>query len=71
MAEILGFDTLFAEMILGVGLALIAGNLFAWWKHRTGQRPADVEGEYRGGRVAFLSTVGLVMTIWGLASLFG
>lgn len=69
MAEILGFDTLFAEMILGLGLALLLGNLFAWWKHSRGERPADAEGEYRGGRVAFLGMVGVLMTVWGIASL--
>jgi hypothetical protein len=67
--DILGLDTLFAEMVTGLGLALLVGNLLAWWKHRRGHRPPGVEGEFRGGRVRFLLTVGALMTIWGVASL--
>lgn len=69
--DILGLDSLFAEMILGLGLALIGGNVFAWWKHRKGERPEGVEGEFRKGRVVFLSAVGVLMAAWGAASIFG
>lgn len=69
MIDILGLDSLFAELITGLGLALLAGNLFAWWKHRVGSRPPGVEGEFRAGRVLFLLVVGLLMTVWGVASL--
>lgn len=69
MSELLGFDTLFAEMILGIGLALVVGNGLAWWKHRRGERPADAVGAYRPGRVRFLTGVGFLMAVWGLASL--
>ena len=71
MIDILGLDSLFAEMVTGLGLALLAGNLFAWWKHRGGSRPSGVEGEFRAGRVLFLLVVGLLMTVWGVASLIG
>ena len=71
MSEILGFDTLFAEMVFAIGLALVLGNAFAWWKHRRGERPDDAAGEYRPGRVLFLMTVGAVMAVWGLASWLG
>ena len=69
MTDILGLDSLVAEMITGLGLALIVGNALAWRKHRTGEAPAGATGEYRPGRVRFLLVVGLVMTIWGLISL--
>jgi hypothetical protein len=69
--EILGLDSLFAEMTLGLGLALIGGNLFAWWKHHKGERPEGAEGEFRTGRVLFLMAVGVVMTAWGAVSMFG
>lgn len=69
MADILGLDTLVAEMVAGLGLALVVGNLLAWRKHRRGERPAGVGGEFRGGRVGFLLAIGVLMTIWGLGSL--
>jgi hypothetical protein len=71
MVEILGLDSLFAEMIFGVGLALVVGNLFALWKHRRGERPDGVEGKFRAGRVAFLLVVGALMAAWGGATIFG
>ena len=69
MRDILGLDSLVAEMITGLGLALIVGNLLAWRKHRAGQTPAGTTGEYRPGRVRFLLVVGVLMTVWGLSSL--
>ncbi len=71
MLEFLGIDAIFAEMILGLGLALIAGNAFALWKHRRGERPEGATGEFRMGRVAFLMAVGAVMAVWGGVSVFG
>lgn len=71
MGDILGLDAIFAEMILGLGLALIIGNGLAWYKHARGARPTGVEGEFRRGRVTFLMTVGVLMALWGAASVFG
>lgn len=71
MSEILGLDALFAEMVLGLGLALVIGNGLAWWKHRRGERPKEVEGQFRPGRVVFLTSVGALMAVWGAASIFG
>jgi hypothetical protein len=69
MPDILGIDTLFAELVTGLGLALLVGNLLAWRKHRKGERPRGVEGEFRQGRVLFLLAIGLLMTVWGVASM--
>ena len=69
MIDILGIDTLFAEMVTGLGLALLVGNLLAWRKHRRGEHPKGIEGEFRQGRVVFLLTIGFLMTLWGVASL--
>ncbi|MGH8958733.1 MAG: hypothetical protein ACRDVK_08660 [Acidimicrobiia bacterium] len=69
MIDILGLDSLFAEMVAGLGLALLVGNILAWRKHHRGERPAGVQGEFRSGRVLFLLVVGLLMTIWGVASI--
>lgn len=71
VSEILGLDAIFAEMVLGIGLALVVGNGLAWWKHRRGERPPGVDGDYRPGRVRFLVAVGTLMTIWGIASVLG
>ena len=69
MIDILGIDTLFSEMVTGLGLALLVGNLLAWRKHRKGESPRGVEGEFRQGRVLFLLAIGLLMTVWGVASM--
>ena len=69
MRDILGLDTLVAEMVTGLGLALVVGNGLAWRKHRRGEVPKGVTGEFRPGRVWFLLTVGLLMTAWGVGSL--
>lgn len=71
MTEVLGLDDIFAELVLGLGLALVIGNGLAWWKHRQGQTPSGVEGDFRPGRVAFLLTVGVLMTTWGALTVFG
>ncbi|MDH3306361.1 MAG: hypothetical protein OEO77_02390 [Acidimicrobiia bacterium] len=69
MADILGIDTLFAEMILGLGLALLAGNGFAMYQHGRGKRPEVEDGVYHPGRARWLMSVGLLMALWGAASL--
>ncbi|NND85124.1 MAG: hypothetical protein HKN46_08245 [Acidimicrobiia bacterium] len=62
--DILGLDSLFAEMLLGVGLAMVIGNGFAWWKHRREETP-DFEGaQFRPGRVIFLGSIGLFIATW-------
>jgi hypothetical protein len=72
VADILGLDILFAQMVLAIGVALVLGNGFAWWKHRRGEAPegADVS-TFRAGRVAFLTVVGVLMTAWGALTVFG
>ncbi len=68
--DLLDFENLLPQLILALGLALLIGNGLAWWKHRRGEAPKGLEGaQYRPGRVAFLSLVGLLLTIWGAASL--
>ncbi len=72
MMEILGLDSLFAEMIFAIGLAIVLGNAFAYYQHRRGQRPDKVEesAPFNSGRVAFLSVIGVLMTAWGGISIF-
>ncbi|MDH5374176.1 MAG: hypothetical protein OEX97_14620 [Acidimicrobiia bacterium] len=70
MGDIIGFDQIFPELILGVGLALLIGNGLAMWKHRRGESPSGVEGEFRPGRAWFLILVGVVIATWGALSIF-
>ncbi|MCZ6504805.1 MAG: hypothetical protein E2O99_03175 [Acidobacteria bacterium] len=71
VGDLLDFENLLPELILGLGLALLIGNGLAWRKHRQGQTPEGVEdAQYRPGRAAFLSSVGLVLSVWGAVTLF-
>lgn len=69
MAELLGLDTLLAQLITALGLALVAGNTLAIINHRRGKMPKDVEGEFRPARARFLLAVGVLISIWGIGSL--
>lgn len=70
VGDLFDFENLLPELILAIGLALLIGNGLAWWKHRRGETPKGIEeAQYRPGRVAFLSVVGLVLTIWGAVTL--
>jgi len=70
--DFLDYENLIPELVLALGLALTIGNGLAWWKHKKGEAPKGVEGaRYRPGRVAFLSLVGLLLTLWGAVTLLG
>lgn len=69
MAEILGLDILIAQMILAIGLALVAGNAWATIRHLQGRPPPGRRGDFRPRRVSFLVLAGTLMVIWGIASL--
>ena len=69
MVELLGLDSLLAQFITALGVALVGGNGLAMINHSRGKLPSKVEGEFRPGRARFLLGVGLVISIWGIASL--
>ncbi|MCB2224216.1 MAG: hypothetical protein KQH83_08585 [Actinobacteria bacterium] len=69
MADILGLDTLLAQIVLAVGAALAVGNGFAIWQATRGRRPKGEEGDLKPARAWFLLGIGLLMAYWGLASL--
>jgi predicted exporter len=68
--DIFDLNTLFAQMVLALGAALLLGNGYALFMDRKGVRPKGREEEtLRGGRAWFLVAIGAVMTWWGLGSL--
>ncbi|HEY5683787.1 MAG TPA: hypothetical protein VIY70_00285 [Acidimicrobiia bacterium] len=72
MLELLGIDSLLSQLVLALGLAIVLGNGYAIVMHRRGRRPkgAEADAELRTPRVAFLMTIGVIMTIWGAISTF-
>ena len=69
MVDILGLDSLLAQIVLALGAALTLGNAYALWMDRRGKKPKGEEGELHRPRAWFLLVVGLIMAYWGLASL--
>lgn len=70
VGDIFDLESLFPQLVLALGLALVIGNGLAWWKHRHGKAPSEVENpQYRPGRVVFLIAVGILLTAWGAVSL--
>ncbi|WP_420431215.1 hypothetical protein [Candidatus Poriferisocius sp.] len=69
MADLFGLDSLLAQLMMALGLAMVAGNGLAMWKHHRGETPDRVEGSYHPGRARFLLAVGAIISIWGLAGL--
>ncbi|MCY4369444.1 MAG: hypothetical protein OXF41_08480 [bacterium] len=67
MADILGLNTLLAQLMSAIGLAMVFGNGLAMWKNARGQAPKGVQGAYRPGRARFLLGVGIVISVWGLS----
>lgn len=70
MDDIFGLQSLFPEAVLAIGLAMVIGNGLAIVKNRRGERPAGVEGDFRPARAWFLGSIGILLTVWGAASVF-
>ncbi len=67
--DILGLNDLLAQLILAVGAAMVLGNGFAIYTARKGEAPQGVDGEFRKGRAWWLMGVGILIAVWGIASL--
>lgn len=70
VVDLLGLDTLLAQFVFFLGLAMVIGNAYAVYKARRGEAPKGAEGEFRPVRAYWLMAVGLVIAIWGAISLF-
>lgn len=69
--DLFDVETLLPELVVALGLAILLGNGLAWWRHRQGKLPKGVEdARFRPGRVVFLMVIGVVLTVWGLVTLF-
>lgn len=71
MLDFIGVDTLLAELVLAIGLAVIIGNGLAFYKNSRGERPegVDEQSEFRPSRALFLIAAGALMTAWAVASI--
>ena len=71
MADLLDINSLLAQLITAIGLAMVFGNGFAMWKHFKGEAPEGFAARYRPGRARWLLGVGVLISVWGLVSLIG
>lgn len=66
--DLFDINSLFPQLVLALGAALVGGNGLALWHERRGRRPEGL-GELRVGRARWLIVVGLVMMASGIATL--
>ena len=66
--DLFDINSLFPQLVLALGAALVGGNGLALWHEHRGKRPEGL-GELRVGRARWLIVVGLVMMAWGVATL--
>ncbi len=69
MEQLIDLDLLVKQMALAFGAAMVLGNLFAIIQHRRGVTPREATGEFRAVRAYWLLGVGLLISVWGAASL--
>ena len=67
--DLLGLETLVAQLIFVVGAAMVLGNGYAIIQNRRGLAPKKAQGVFRPGRAWWLLAVGALITVWGTASL--
>lgn len=70
VVDLFGLDTLLAQFVFLLGLAMVIGNAYAVYKARRGEVPKGAQGEFRPVRAYWLMAVGVVIAIWGGISLF-
>ncbi len=69
MEQFIDLNLLIKQIALAFGAAMVLGNLFAIIQHRRGVTPKGETGEFRAVRAYWLLGVGILIAIWGAASL--
>jgi len=67
--QLLDLNLLMKQIALAFGAAMVLGNLYAIIQHHRGITPKEATGEFRAARAYWLLSVGLLISIWGAASL--
>ncbi len=70
VSQIFDVNLLVKQIALAFGGAMVIGNLYAIIQHFRGITPKDAEGEFRPGRAYWLLSVGILISIWAVASFF-
>lgn len=70
VSQLFDVDLLVKQIVLAFGGAMVVGNLYAIIQHHRGIAPKNAEGEFRPGRAYWLLSVGILISIWGIASFF-
>lgn len=69
MSDVFSLRETMALLLLGLGIAAVAGNAAALWRGRGGRQPRGVQGPLHRSRAWFILLVGLVLVVWALATL--
>ena len=69
MGQLLDLNLLVKQMALAFGAAMVLGNSFAIIQHKRGVTPKGETGQFRPVRAYWLLSAGLVIAVWGAASL--
>ncbi len=69
MEQFIDLNLLIKQIALAFGAAMVLGNLFAIIQHKRGVTPKGETGEFRAVRAYWLLGVGILIAIWGAASL--
>ena len=67
--DLFDINSLFPQLVLALGAALVGGNGLALWHHRQGKRPDDL-GELRVGRARWLVVVGAILVQLCLGAIY-
>jgi hypothetical protein len=67
--QLIDLDLLVKQMALAFGAAMVLGNGYAIIQNKRGKSPKGETGEFRSVRAYWLFAVGILIAVWGAASL--